>query len=483
VTRLDNAAAVASVLDGTPYSLPPEADDGITEMRERMTAARVQLQGAIKEAGRIGLVREMDRSQAYWTVFESNSIEFAGPDLGGTVTAIESSAGQSVIRNLNVTLLPELLRQDRLAFAAVGLETARVLTHRYIGEGRRGVRQVDLRSLHSIVLAGSIFAGKYRSLGVKILDQEHIPFMAEDIPHSMADFADWSARDVPDDLAVLRAAVGHAWFTHVHPFYDGNGRVSRLVTNVMLGQDSLPPPIVKAKAQRSRYIAALAHSDEGGDIMPLTGLFLETIERYVQELSRPETFLKLFDQLVARRGDNYFDWYRNCIAEFMDRFRIELELVGLRLWPLDEMTREMFSGLRHGMRHQSVLAAVVVDDQRRQELALYHRSPSHQMRLHTSEDQTVPMIAFARPNDRYALSAYRRTTRAELEGLSAFWVQPDRPTRVCVSEMSGVRALGVNDAASEIANRLRASFSEHFTRPDDYYGSARWLPKLNGGPG
>jgi hypothetical protein len=29
----------------------------------------------------------------------------------------------------------------------------------------------------------------------------------------------------------------------------------------MLGQDGLPPAIVKAKSQRSRYIAALAHSD------------------------------------------------------------------------------------------------------------------------------------------------------------------------------------------------------------------------------
>jgi hypothetical protein len=45
------------------------------------------LRDAIKEAERIGLVREMDRAHAYWSVFESNRIEFEGPDLSGTVEA------------------------------------------------------------------------------------------------------------------------------------------------------------------------------------------------------------------------------------------------------------------------------------------------------------------------------------------------------------------------------------------------------------
>jgi hypothetical protein len=93
-------------LDGTPYSLPPAADDAIAEMRMRLRRARTSLRDALREAERIGLVREMDRAHAYWTVFESNSIEFEGPDLSGTVEAIESAPGQNVIRDLNVTLLP-----------------------------------------------------------------------------------------------------------------------------------------------------------------------------------------------------------------------------------------------------------------------------------------------------------------------------------------------------------------------------------------
>lgn len=472
----------AKVLDGTPYSLPPEADEALAEMRTRLRRARTRLGEALKEAERIGLVREMDRAHAYWSVFESNSIEFEGPDLTGTVQAIESTAGQDVICDLNVTLLPELLRQDKRAFAAVGLETARVLALRYIGDGNMGLTQSDLRSLHQVVMAGSWFAGDYRKFDAGIEDAEHVPFPTFEIGYAMQQFADWSRGEVDEGDAILRASVGHAWFTHVHPFQDGNGRVARLLSNVMLGQDGLPPAIVKAKSQRSRYIAALAHSDEGGDIMPLTGLFLDTVERYVSELQQPQTFKRLFDQLVARRGDNYFDWYRNCTAEFMTRFRAELDLVGLRLWDLDEMTPDVFASLRRGRSH-NVIASVVVDDERKQEMALYYRRPSQQARQQLQEDELVPSLAFALPNQPYRLSAYRRTSRADLEGLSELWIQPDKPTRVFLSDAAGVRILGVNEAASVVADRLRAGFARHFQTPDNYFGSARWLPKIHGGPG
>lgn len=473
----------ARVLDGTPYSLPPEAGDSLGEMRTRMRNARNGLRQALKEAERIGLVREMDRAHAYWTVFESNSIEFEGPDLSGTVEAIESAAGQDVIRDLNVNLLPELLKQDKRAFAAVGLETARVLALRYIGNGNMGVTQSDLRSLHSVIMAGSWFAGDYRKFDAGIEDAEHVPFPTYEIDYAMQQFADWTRQDVEDDDAILRAAVGHAWFTHVHPFQDGNGRMARLLTNVMLGQDGLPPAIVKAKSQRARYIAALAHSDEGGDIMPLTGLFLDTIERYVAELQKPRTFKRLFDQLVARRGDNYFDWYRNCMAEFITRFQAELELVGLRLWSLDEMTADVFAGLRKGARRENVIASVIVDDARKQEIALYYRRPSSLAQQRIGRDELVPSLAFALPNQPWQLHPYRRTSRADLEGLSEIWVQPDRPTQVFLSDAGRLRALPVNQAASEVADRLRAGFARHFKAPDNYFGSSRWLPKIHGGPG
>ncbi|WP_344109761.1 Fic family protein [Kribbella alba] len=157
-------------------------------------------------------------------MFESNSIEFEGPDLAGTVEAIESDTGQKVLRDLNVHLLPEVLRRDERAFAAIGLETARVLALRYIGGGMRGLSHSDVRSLHSVVMSGSWFAGQYRSFDARISGADHVPFPTYEIAFAMSELADWSQQTVDDDFAVLRAAIGHAWFTHVHPFQGGNGR-------------------------------------------------------------------------------------------------------------------------------------------------------------------------------------------------------------------------------------------------------------------
>ncbi|MGC4944366.1 Fic family protein [Kribbella sp. DT2] len=470
-----------AILKGTPYSLPAEADASLNEMRSRLQIVRINLRSALQEAQRIGLVREMERAHGYSSVFESNSIEFEGPDLAGTVETIESDAGQKVLRDLNVNLLPELLRQDRRAFAAIGLETARVLALRYIGGDVRGLCQTDVRSLHAVVMAGVWFAGQYRQFDAAISGSDHAPFPTYDVAFAMSELTDWSQNPVDRDLAVLRAAVGHAWFTHVHPFQDGNGRVGRLLANVLLGQDGLPPAIVKAKAQRSQYIAALAHSDEGGDIMPLAGLFLKTIERYVSELQRPKAFKNLFDQLVANRGGSYFDWYRNSLSDFMDRLSSELELSGLRLTALDELSQEVFAGLRRG-QSQNVLTALVRDGDG-QELVLYQRPPSAAARNRFKADERVPSVAFALPNEQWKLEPYRRTKRADLEGLVEFWVQPDRPTRIFIDDEKGVGPSTVAAGASRLADQIRRGFARRFETPRNYFPSTRWLPKIHGGPG
>lgn len=61
----------------------------------------------------------------------------------------------------------------------------------------------------------------------------------------------------PEELAEL-----HAGFERIHPFLDGNGRVGRLVLNLVLVRLGYPPAIVY-KRQRSQYLAALRRADAG----------------------------------------------------------------------------------------------------------------------------------------------------------------------------------------------------------------------------
>lgn len=57
---------------------------------------------------------------------------------------------------------------------------------------------------------------------------------------------------------VLKAyAKLHLSFVSIHPFYDGNGRIARLVSNLP-GMKAGYPPIIIAKEKRYEYIMALA---------------------------------------------------------------------------------------------------------------------------------------------------------------------------------------------------------------------------------
>jgi Fic family protein len=55
------------------------------------------------------------------------------------------------------------------------------------------------------------------------------------VPNEMNRFIDWFNNDDNIDL-VLKAAVAHLWFVTIHPFEDGNGRITRALTDMMLAR-------------------------------------------------------------------------------------------------------------------------------------------------------------------------------------------------------------------------------------------------------
>ena len=51
----------------------------------------------------------------------------------------------------------------------------------------------------------------------------------------MKKFLQWFENDNDIDL-VLKAAIAHLWFVTIHPFDDGNGRITRAITDMMLAR-------------------------------------------------------------------------------------------------------------------------------------------------------------------------------------------------------------------------------------------------------
>ena len=65
---------------------------------------------------------------------------------------------------------------------------------------------------------------------------------AGDVPGLMFDVVEWLARGDLDAHVVVRAAMAHLHVVSVHPFRDGNGRVSRIVQSLVLARGGLLAP-------------------------------------------------------------------------------------------------------------------------------------------------------------------------------------------------------------------------------------------------
>jgi hypothetical protein len=74
---------------------------------------------------------------------------------------------------------------------------------------------------------------------------------------------------------MLFVADLHARFERIHPFRDGNGRVGRLATNLLLVRHGYPPAVIY-KRDRTRYLNALRRAD-GSDPGPLAEILARAV--------------------------------------------------------------------------------------------------------------------------------------------------------------------------------------------------------------
>ena len=254
---------------GAPYEYSETLDIVLDDLARRVAAMRA---GGTLTPEVLTSIRKYFR---FRDIYNSNAIEGNQLSLGETRMVVREGltiAGRSLkdhaeARNLSAAL--DFF--DELA----------------TGDGP--ITAVDIRQLHALVLRdiNDAAAGFYRTVDVRITGSDHLPPGPETVPAEMADLTGWlrsrsgGGPEYASKNGLLYAAAAHAAFVTIHPFVDGNGRVGRLLMNLLLMRHGFPIAIITME-DRQRYYDALEES-QTRHLSAFLALVAESMEESLEQ--------------------------------------------------------------------------------------------------------------------------------------------------------------------------------------------------------
>lgn len=208
-------------------------------------------------------VRRLDEDLRLLLTYHSNAIE------GNTLTLAETQMVLEYGMTANGHPLREFLEATNHAEAFDALT----------GLASGPITSETVLALHRLVMDKiDEYAGELRTVQVNIRGADFTPPPARDVPRYLEQWIAWLTSDTARQYEVVtRSAIAHHDFEALHPFTDGNGRVGRLLLNLMLMREGYPPALV-LREWRTRYIQAL-HAAYQGDYTPLIDLIGLAVER------------------------------------------------------------------------------------------------------------------------------------------------------------------------------------------------------------
>ncbi|WP_264292449.1 Fic family protein [Tessaracoccus defluvii] len=172
--------------------------------------------------------------------------------------------------------------------------------------------------LHALLLSGvrgqEKFPGEFRRTPVWVGSTTDSPDTAAYVPPLPGELggliADWeNFVNTPGELPTLvRCGLMHYQFETIHPFLDGNGRIGRLLINLMLLEEGrLTTPLLYMSGyleqHRREYYERLQEVRERGAIQEWLQFFLTAVRRSADDaVSRAERLLAVREIYIRESG-------------------------------------------------------------------------------------------------------------------------------------------------------------------------------------
>lgn len=191
------------------------------------------------------------------------------------------SNGQVLKNLLGIKDKEEIEYAEETELERVGLELIRLYSEDY------QFTALDIQQIHELWLSNIYpFAGRYRTVS---MSKAGFPFAAPNlIEKLMGDLESkflkqYTPCNFSGDKLTEALGVVHIELIIIHPFREGNGRVARLLANLMAMQADYPAlnfsPIDKTETMRgfNKYIEAIHHGFNG-NYEPIKKIFSKILE-------------------------------------------------------------------------------------------------------------------------------------------------------------------------------------------------------------
>ena len=199
----------------------------------------------------------------------------------------------------------------------------RQLHHTLLREDYTMYRQLPDGTTTSYVIHAGVY--KTRPNSVITVTGERFEYASpEETPALMNDLVNWynEAEQSNNMSPIELASVFHYRYIRIHPFEDGNGRISRLLVNYILTRHGYPMLVVKSK-DKSNYLTALNRCDVVVGPTPSVGAHAEVkqLEPFIGYMSKCLE-RALIISIKAAHGesiDEADDWRKSLKLKYRDK--------------------------------------------------------------------------------------------------------------------------------------------------------------------